>query len=166
MNPDQFSHYACEIEDAFAQLSSESMPNSGDTAWTQKIKEVIGDIGIHHDYVVCASGFPEKFDGEWLFDLIWYKNNENGRLDNVPLVMESEWLKSYSDIRFDFEKLLVANSPIKVMVFQNRGDTFNEIFDKLAMGIKEYAFKTPAIYILACYQLNIDEFVVRKIEIN
>jgi hypothetical protein len=113
---------------------------------------------------VCASGFEGKFEPEWLYDLIWYKNNSEVRLETVPLVLESEWAYDYYDIRFDFEKLLLANAPLKVMVFQDGGhDTTEVLFSKLIAGINEFIHGGFGVYILACYQQSQGRFEVKKI---
>lgn len=94
-------------------------------------------IGHNHEYEASAIGCENANCGEWLFDLAWYKYNSKRQMENLFLAMESEWGKE-ADIRVDFEKLLVARSQYRLMVFQgnsidtitnnliNRIDTFQE----------------------------------------
>jgi hypothetical protein len=39
----------------------------GDSSWTLRIKERLGNLGIQKGFEVAASGFKDKFEGEWLF---------------------------------------------------------------------------------------------------
>lgn len=65
----------------------------------------------------------DKYDeGEWLFDLVWYKMDENDDqvMIEIPLVMESELsIIDYGGFKTDFDKLLVATSSTKVFVTTN-----------------------------------------------
>jgi hypothetical protein len=153
--------YAGEIVNALHAITSASMIDNRNSTWTRRIKEDIGQLGKNHNFDVCTSGCEGKFEGEWLYDLIWYKNNNNNRLETVPLVLESEWSMDDFQIRFDFEKLLVANSPLKVMIFQNCDDTSEKVFQALREGIDEYIHGANCTYILACYQWKHKKFETR-----
>ena len=48
--------------------------------------------------------------------MVWCKQ-ENGHLIKVPLVLKSEWSCIKRDIFDDFEKLLVARTQLRVMIF-------------------------------------------------
>ena len=43
------------------------------STWSEKLKECIGMLGEARGYKVCASVCNKRFEPEWLFDLIWYK---------------------------------------------------------------------------------------------
>jgi hypothetical protein len=125
-------------------------PNNAD--WTLAVKRKLGELGTTYGFSTCASGRELKHDAEWLYDLVWYKcnhdnNDDARRLTEIPLVLESEWLRDFIQIRYDFEKLLLANSPIKVMVFWNLN-----AFEGLKDGIQQYANGVHSVYILACYE--------------
>lgn len=74
-----------------------------------------------------AGEFPDK--SEWLYDIIWYKpdqtknhtiannNFEFTDMIDIPLVVECEW-KDAVEVHKDFEKLLIAKSKYRVMIFQ------------------------------------------------
>ena len=148
-----YKRYAREVIQALFQITDETVKSKGNMDWTLAIKYKLGELGKENGFSTCASGCRDReYDAEWLYDLIWYKNNfEDGksherRLTEVPLVMEIEWSPDFLQIRYDFEKLLVANAPIKVMAFWNDG-----AFEKLQDGIEKYKNGVPSIYILACY---------------
>lgn len=90
---------------------------------TYKIKRVIGDIGMQKfNMGIAASGFPDEFDPEWLYDMVWYKMNENSKkfpcMDSIELVLESELSKkTWGGVKEDFDKLLVSNAKYRIMIF-------------------------------------------------
>src|SRR2546430_2239391 len=80
-----------------------SVPNSlgrgrGDGEWTTEIKRGIGTIGQQNGYLVCATGFPDPKNKEWLYDLVWFRNNSDHHLLEVALVLESEWHRDPDEI--------------------------------------------------------------------
>ena len=91
--------------------------------------------------------------GEWLFDLHWYEERKRRKYQqtSLPLVVECEWnwireaertkeqkktkpnTDKYGAIKWDFQKLLVANADLRVMIFQWRvkdGKKLNWRLDK------------------------------------
>lgn len=95
-----------------------AQPGLGTPAWTEKIYGALIDLGHQHGLRSCAS-HHEADHPEWLYDLLWYRSIGSGRdehLTDVPMVMECEWHPSVDEIALDFEKLLVATAPLKVMI--------------------------------------------------
>ena len=142
----------------------EKMPkDAGNGYWTKSIKQALGDLGKSKGFEIGAAGMDDTYEKEWLYDLIWYKEEE-GFLKSVPLVVESEWDRSYKGIQYDFEKLLVARAEYKIMIFQATGDIKTEYFKKMKHGID--LFQADAItetYMLCCYDEDIDDFDVQII---
>jgi hypothetical protein len=64
-----------EIATAITQLFDSLLTRLGDKRTdgerTTQLKADIGNLGLAHDWGVCASG---GFENEWLYDLIWYRN--------------------------------------------------------------------------------------------
>jgi len=148
-----YRKYADEVVHALNEITDETVKSKGNRDWTLAVKHKLGELGEQNGFSTCASGCRDReYDAEWLYDLVWYKNNFNDgkghdrRLTEVPLVMEIEWSPDFLQIRYDFEKLLVANAPIKAMVFWNEN-----AFEGLEDGIKKYKNGVASIYILACY---------------
>ena len=57
-------------------------------------------------------------DKEWLFDVVWMSLAwEPRQLGRIHLVIEVEW-GNCGDIMDDFDKLLVARSDVRLMIFQ------------------------------------------------
>jgi hypothetical protein len=121
-------------------------------------------VGKKKEYSIC--GFPPDCEPEWLYDMVWFRNDSSFYLREIGLVLESEWSRDPEQISYDFEKLLIAKSPIKVMVFQDfKGNSVPQLWSLLERGIR--TFKTePAneIYILAGLQNDEYEFAVKSIQ--
>ncbi|MBB4804949.1 hypothetical protein HNP38_000221 [Chryseobacterium defluvii] len=73
---------------------------------------------------------------EWLYDLHWYTEADEPYIPtSLPLVVECEWnpkrkgdnIVPYSGIKYDFQKLLVANADLRLMIFIIKKD--NDIFE-------------------------------------
>lgn len=86
---------------------------------------------------------------EWLIDLVAYSLNENGYLKSIEVALESELSgRKEIDLRVDFEKLLVVNSPYKIMIcfaqgkndFPNNVNTIISYFEKF---VKAYIVHAP-----------------------
>jgi hypothetical protein len=138
---------------------------TGDRYWTLCIKRQLAALGATHGYETCASGLPEQCEREWLYDLVWFRNGPDGTLQSVGLVAESEWSRNFSYIRYDFEKLLVAGSPLKLMIFQCREDELEGHFSKLEQSIRNFSQQLSGqIYVLAAVDTKNWDFHHRIVE--
>jgi hypothetical protein len=129
---------------------------------TKAIKLAIGTLGEELGFKVCGLPAGKK---EWLYDLCWHSRSSlpDSKLLDVPLVLESEWTQY--EIEYDFEKLLVAKSKFKVMVFQANGQTAIDYLQKLEQRIRTYqGGSSGEIYLLACYDGPKGKFEIKKIE--
>ena len=136
----------------------------GDTSWTKFLKDEMLSLGRKHGHLVV----PNENEKQWLYDLVWFTNDQDGRLQEVTLVLESEW--STSDdwhIQEDFEKLLLAKAKLKVFIFQGHSNNFQRIWLLLHEGIR--AFKNQSsdeTYILAGLKTDAHEFEVQTTPAN
>lgn len=117
----------------------------GNTAWTLGIKEVFAKVGKSKGYEVCCSGFPGVYDNEWLYDLIWYKDDSTKNdvykpgLMEIPLVLESEWDLDFKEIKYDFEKLLLSNSKLKVMICQCHKSNLGKLKEYFSQAVDRFS---------------------------
>lgn len=118
MNAEQLEQ---QVREALVKFNEQAIANSlnGDPDWTLKIATCMANLGREHGYKVCVSGLIGD-DREWLYDMVWYtevgEKREDVRLRSVPFIMECEWSLSTERIAEDFEKLLLANSYLRLMV--------------------------------------------------
>lgn len=116
----------------------ESVPNLGNGYWTKRIKKRIGDLGISLGYKVATGGFRNEFENEWLYDLVWYEEDNEGCLIRIPLIVESEWDKSYKGIKYDFEKLLVGNAEKRLMICQCKQEDYHDLLLKFENAVTAF----------------------------
>jgi len=137
----------------------------GDRQWTKAIFKAVADLGVSLNYKVCSSSNDGEHDAGWLFDLVWYENDAEEHLKAVPLVLESEWHRNYTRIKYDFEKLLIAKSKYKIMIFQAKGDKKPDYFKRLQAGIEAFHVAShDESYLLICFDEDLWAFEIRTIK--
>lgn len=103
-----------------------------DAEWTIAIQAIFSKLGHQENCQVAANkkrvgrGFEQISQlvagdnpdhNEWLYDILWWHQNHPEYMLDVPLVAETEW-RGDDDFKYDFQKLLIARSKYKVMIFQ------------------------------------------------
>ena len=101
-----------------------SLYGSSEIDWTLGVKTALCEVSRrifpvkNHQNIKTYAGGVDSAGPEWLFDVIclvedtdidWY-------IYKTALVAECEW-GAWSDIRHTFQKFLVANAEVRVMVF-------------------------------------------------
>ncbi|QNR23977.1 hypothetical protein [Croceimicrobium hydrocarbonivorans] len=83
---------------------------------------------------------PSTKNAEWLYDFVAYSLDEHGELERVVLCLESEVSdRKLEGIRYDFQKLLLCNAPIRVMltvVKDSEENTLNGLFQSFQNWIE------------------------------
>jgi hypothetical protein len=136
---------ADDVEKAIIEkfkLIPEAVKGQADSAWTKEVKKAIVEIGSKEGYRTACNGYPSDEGSEWLYDILWYKSKEgedgNFYMSSVHLIAECEW-GSYREIIGDFEKLLVARSKYRIMVFQdNSEDAVKELMEDMIKRIEQF----------------------------
>lgn len=144
---------------------------------TSNIKELIANICRESEFNVWASDLkcPNKNNAqihtsnhEWLYDMISYQFNQGKNnhytLTELYLVMECEWGgrrycaedngDSYGEVKYDFQKLLICNSPLKLMVFRKHGNNekTSKLLEFFQERINESVYSRPEeTFIIAYY---------------
>jgi hypothetical protein len=79
---------------------------------------------------------------EWLYNLVWY-DGRCGELRDVILAAEIEWATwAHTDedglnkILYDFEKLLVARTEYRIIIFQGKNDFIDRTFERLEKSVR------------------------------
>ena len=151
-----------QIELALKAIPGQFPGRANDSEWTKAVLLAVGTLGKNLGYDVC--GLREHFEPGWLFDLCWYSCLADGKLLNLHLALESEWDVKYAAIKYDFEKLLIAKSQFKVLVFQAKGQKAADYIKEFEQGIHAYKGGCLGeIYLLACYDEEDEEFVIKKV---
>lgn len=85
--------------------------------------------------------------GEWLYDFVWREFDEQNNLKKVVLTMEIEVSDKY--FKYDFNKLLQADSEYKIMVFQVKStQELEDVFSSLHSAIQAYESRVKSYYLL------------------
>jgi hypothetical protein len=127
---------------------------------TTKLFEVLTELGDSLNYKVYSHGLSKEFlekhnhkfkNREWLYDLHWYtEKKDKGCMPlTLPLIVECEWRKRKSDdkdekekhgeIKYDFQKLLISNSDLRLMLFTVKNeDEANKLYKYFREAIDTY----------------------------
>lgn len=126
---------------------------------TRLIKKNLAILGHKLGYKVYANGLIDEdlleikvefANHEWLFDLVWYTEEDHYTMTSMPLAVECEWNPNkkqkvkdiaYSGYKYDFQKLIVCNAQLRLMIFQIRKmedlKNLEEYFNK---SIQDYSY--------------------------
>ena len=132
MNTSIFTEFALPFERSVStafQNVWDYMEDDNNTNWTKAINKILWQTikSVNNTYKVAACKLDTSDCKEWLYDFVCYQNNSVG-LDNVFFIAESEWKNPFGnedylqDVQYDFEKLLLAKAPYKLMVFEGEND--------------------------------------------
>lgn len=131
---------------------------------TTKLFEALTLMGDEKEYKVYSHSLSKEFmdkyknekgdskfvNREWLYDLLWYREDNDGGyfpLD-FPLIVESEWENRrredrkgdrYSGIKYDFQKLLLSNTGLRLMIFKiSKEEELNHLSEYFNNAITKY----------------------------
>lgn len=111
---------------------------------TRLIKEAFHTLAPKYDFL--------SVDGEWLYDICWYKSSrgEGGNLIRLPLVAECEWAPD-PEMDGDFQKLIQARADLRVWIFQaGSPQTVKQYFAACKQQVCDFAETLPGDrYLLA-----------------
>ncbi len=103
---------------------------------------ILNEIGIYGVEKQDCEVVSKNHMCAWLYDLVLYRNNEEGFLVDTFLVLESELSsRRLPDLRYDFEKLLASNSIYKVFICFGQGNynypgSINNIIEYLEKSVQ------------------------------
>jgi hypothetical protein len=147
------------IESICTQAQAE---NLSDGRWTFNILSELTRLGRGYGFKVRGAKQREDyFETGWLWDLTWTEISDwrrsdraDGKLVEIPLVLESEWSLAYeNEILWDFQKLLVARAHLRVMIFQqNTKESANKCLERMRDAIQSFsATRSGDRYLFACW---------------
>ncbi len=128
---------------------------------TRLIKVELIKLGHELGFRVYANGLIDTdleevkhnfVNREWLYDLHWYTDVKDYMPNSLPLVMECEWdnkrpkdksNSSYSAVKFDFQKLIVSNASLRLMIFGARQNELNQLGEYFEEAINSYENLLP-----------------------
>ena len=125
-----------------------------DKGWTAAIHRALHILGDDAGfYVYTHKNDYDPTVNEWLYDQVWCQRDEKGVLQKVFMVMESEWKTAWSEVIYDFNKLLLARSDLRVFVFESRD--VSEVMSQLRSIIQTNPLVLPGdVYLLCGWDYN------------
>ena len=152
------------IRGALDQVNDELIQaNVNDSVWTKKIKESLVRLGNNQKLKLkCyASGVKGEgvSSGEWLYDLCWIRFEDN-QIASIELIMESEWIRSFKEVRDDFQKLVQARATLRLMIWQAKSSNDMEKHrDVLVRQIQAFrASQQDDSYLFSCWVADDQKF--------
>jgi len=151
---------------------------------TRAIKVNLIKLGHQLGYKVYANGLLDEdvklidqpfVNREWLFDLHWYTDGtDDYSIKSLPLVAECEWNPKrkgdaktyYGGVKYDFQKLIVSNANLRLMIFTISGFTTLERLDpyfKVTIDNYEH-LNTNARFLLVAFDNKSQCFYYKKIK--
>lgn len=130
-----------------AVVDSAPLEGAGDKAWTETVKTGLVAI-LQTDGLEMLYTDPKRGISEFMLDFVAW-NRKGG--EGIALAAESEWggvgrtaLSYPEQVAFDFWKLLLVKSPVKLMVFASSIGVFPQelILEKLKEAFELYHHHT------------------------
>ncbi|SFU48772.1 hypothetical protein [Halomonas korlensis] len=106
--------------------------------------------------------------GEWLYDFVWRKFDDEGHLQEVVLAMEIEMSDTkMSWIMKDFTKLLQSDAPYKIFIFQLKTETdVSEAMEHFKQTAHRYKSKLPAEVLLCGWSTSLNRFLLTDFKLG
>lgn len=157
-----------EISNLLDKVSEDAAKNKYETLrqWTDAILLGLYKLGRKKGYNVCTKSTlktGEKHEGEYLTDLLWYKE-ENQETKEYALIMECEWDLDIKKIVFYFEKLVIIESTYKLFICEAKEDSLEELMKKMKKIISNlYKQQVYQNYLFAIWVK--DKFIYKEINL-
>ena len=103
------------------EIDRNTLKPETETKWTSAVLSKLCAIGQQQFQCKTRAQNPAAADTEWLYDLVWlrYSDGLDKQLLDVPLAAECEWgaYDSRGGIRDDFQRLLLAQASVRLMIY-------------------------------------------------
>jgi hypothetical protein len=167
---ENFKEWMIEIQDEAINEKCRKAKEKGDeTKWENEIwkspekNKVIKNRFRDEGFKLGYKSRPSYVSGagEWLYDFVWREFNDDGNLLNIVLAMEIEVSDMEEKaIKYDFNKLLQADSQYKVLVFQLKTESeVNAALENFTNAAKVYNSKSNSEYLLCGWCTSKNKFL-------
>ncbi|EWH03726.1 hypothetical protein [Halomonas sp. BC04] len=167
---DQFKGWLLEVQEEALKDKRDKARSTGDESLWKKqiwkspeknkaIKDRFRDEGEKLGYRSLPS--YKTGAGEWLYDFVWRKFDEEGHLDEVVLAMEIEMSdRTQRGLMRDFAKLLQSDATYKIMVFQHKTeDDVQTAFVHFKARAQKYRVKSSSEFLLCGWSTAMNQFL-------
>ena len=165
---DQFFSFEKPIRPQRTRLIKETLTLLGHQKLPEKKQYKVYSHGLSQE--LCQEHGGEFKNVEWLYDLHWYTEvpGEDFMTNELPLVVECEWNPRfrndpripYGGIKYDFQKLLVTNAELRLMIFIIKKDCdLERLDDYFEKAIDNYQhLRKDAKFLFVAYDEQIKGF--------
>ncbi|MBA2781105.1 hypothetical protein [Billgrantia kenyensis] len=167
---DRFKEWLLEIqENALAIKRAKALKAGDESLWKKQkwlspqknsdIKARFRDEGEKLGYRSLPS--YKTGAGEWLYDFVWRKFDDEGHLEEIVLAMEIEMSdRTERGLMRDFAKLLQSDAAYKIMVFQHKtDDDIHTAFEHFKKRAAKYRVKVPSEFLLCGWSTSMNQFL-------
>jgi len=113
------------------------------SSWTTAIKQPLCNYAHQQGFRVAASGCKGSEEGELLYDMVWWKQDEP-YMTRIPLILESELQAPDELIDNDFYKLMLGRADHRIWIFERKSaDQVQESFKAITGTIKHFTHSMP-----------------------
>jgi hypothetical protein len=172
----EFEKWMREIQDeAIARKKEQAKAKGDESKWKKEIwksPKKNEDIKLRFEKEGDNLGYNSrpsysKKRGEWLYDFVWREFDGNGNLLGIKLAMEIEVSDmTEKGIRYDFNKLLQADSDYKILVFQMKTeDEVNKALSNFEKIAKDYKSKLESDFLLCGWVTSLNSFIFKNFHI-
>jgi hypothetical protein len=142
------------VRNAIQQVCDTLRDEPSSTVLTRAIRRSLTQLAHDFGYKVrnaLPRTDPKQSDIGWLWDLSWIESDRDNTLRAIPLALESEWNSTWDEILWDFQKLLVSQADIRVMVLNTATDAQKQ-FAQLRAAVDAYSgSRAGDHYLFACW---------------
>jgi len=142
------------LKQAYDDCSGKAL---GRKRWTDSIRHALADHAYHAKMYVCASGDSKAHWGEWLYDVsVLSRATDSGGeflVSALEIAFESEWDKTFHEVLYDFQKLIVSRARLRALVCEAADlSTAEQYFLRLAEHVNKYKDSAESdTYMLCIY---------------
>lgn len=167
---DEFKKWMIEIQEVALATKREKAKAKGDESkWKNEIwkspeknkaiKTRFQMEGDKRNYKSRPSAKTKA--GEWLYDFVWRQFDDQGNLLGLKLAMEIEVSDmNEQGIKYDFNKLLQADSEYKILVFQLKSESeVRTALKNFEQAATVYRSKIRADYLLCGWSTSQNCFI-------
>ena len=109
------------ISTGLNEIDRKALRPETETKWTRAVLSKLCMIGRQQFQYRTRASSDDAHDTEWLYDLVWlrYGDGLDNQLLDVSLAAECEWgaYDSHGGIRDDFQRLLLAQASVRLMIY-------------------------------------------------
>lgn len=140
---------------------------SGNAAWAAEIKKQLYVLAAAYGCDAYGDKAADNTAVLWLNDMSWFRQKVAGDLQYIKeftLAVQCLWGRNLSQIKHDFDKLLVCNAQVRLMICDSTQANLASRLDYFRASINAYSSLGEGFFLIANWNSDTGLFEFRKIE--